>query len=164
MAHSADDSSKKCKLFVPYYLILPDKLPYKSGHIRIQISTAKPQPRYAIVDYGRGNFSISQSSTYNTSNHIPQVIAISDGSQPLHSTIAIIGTGIILFLILIFVVGFFAYRAIKKHCAKPKKERSKKLDQIWVQIHIVESEGGEDGVREETDEGEEEVRLLTSQG
>jgi hypothetical protein len=116
------------------------------------------------VDYGRGNFSISQSSTNNTSNHIPQIIPISDPSQP--TSMALIALGLVAILLLLIATPLLvicATVAIMKQCAKPRKERLKKLDQIWIQIHTIERDR-EGVVREDRDESEEETRLLTNQG
>jgi hypothetical protein len=57
----------------------------------------------------------------------------------------------ILVIILIPLVWLVACRTIKKRCAKPMNEMLKKLDQVWIQIHSIETggekdrEGGGDG-------------------
>lgn len=121
------------------------------SHVRIEISTSKETHRYTIVDFKRGNFSISLSAI---NFRAPNIIAISPPGYDFPITI------VIYTLISILYGGMFLYVGIcvcfltaVLRWERYLKARLKALDQIWVQIHSVEPE-------EESEEGEQEVDSL----
>lgn len=159
IVHLGDDPSKKCKLH-SFISSFSRKNLETTSHMKFAISMSKMSHRYAIVDYGRGNFSISQSAM---NNQVPNIIVISNTNDTGSSNAGyIVGTviaGIILLAILIVIACASVDSLLERRRKIPLEKRLKELDRIWIQIHSVGPE--KDGEEEEGEqEGEEEVGIL----